>query len=407
MPDTLSINEARRIALAAQGFDRPRPSGTADLRHIRRTLNLLGIVQIDFVNVLTPAHYLVPFSRLGPYNTSRMDHLIYHRREFTEQWAHEASIVPMATWPLLQHKRDDGRKQPIAIRRVLTDNPGYLGQVLDEVSARGPLCSDDIPSPGGLDGGAPLSWYRSARRMALETHFATGAICVAGRRRDMARAFDLTERVVPLQHRMQALERREQLRRLVDMATRAHGLGTVADLADYYRMSIRDTRDALHDLTNEGSATRVQVEGWKEQAWMHADARAPKQIRAAALLSPFDPLVWFRPRAHRLFDFDYRIEIYRPERERKYGYYVLPFLMDDRIVARVDLKADRKNRRLLVAAAHIEPGEDARPTALALAAELRIVATWLNLGSIDVGKRGTLCHELQMAVGKLFWQGAE
>ncbi len=395
MPNTISIGEARRIALAAQGFGTARPVGRVGIRRIRSVLNGLGIVQIDFVNVLIPAHYLVPFSRLGPYDISRLDHLIYKRREFTEQWAHEASIVPMSTWPLLQHRRDAGRYQHPVIRQYLTDHPGYLERVLEDVARVGPSTADEIAPPPGSDGRAPLSWYRSIQRLALEAHFAAGNVCVATRRSNMARAFDLAKRVVPAEHHDRHMDLDDQHRSLIDLAARAHGIGTTADLADYYRMPVRDARVAIRELEDMGRLTLVRVEGWREPGWLHAEARVPSRIEASTLLSPFDPVVWFRPRAERLFDFEYRIEIYTPEAKRKYGYYVLPFLMGDRIVARVDLKAERKSRRLVAASTHLEPGADARSVSQALASELRIVAEWLELDGVDVALSGSLSRHLR------------
>lgn len=394
----ISLSEARRIALSAQGFDRARPQGRIGAPHLRRAVNTLGLLQIDFVNVLVPAHYLVPFSRLGPYEMPRLDDLVYRRREFTEQWAHEASIVPISTWPLLRYRREDGRKQPAIFHSIMNRHPGYLERVLDEVREKGPLTADEIAPPDGLSGRVPLTWYRTIQRAALETHFFRGHLCVAERRPNMARAFDLVERIVPSEHQERTIAREEQQRELLRRAARAHGVGTVADLADYYRMPVRIARQRIDELAENGDLVRVGVEGWREPAWMHPDTRLPQQINARSLLSPFDPVVWFRPRALRLFGLDYRIEIYVPEKQRRWGYYVLPFLLGKEIVARVDLKADRKAGVLRVPAAHLEPGSTRPRVAPALAAELRAVAAWLGLGSIAIGRHGDLADALRRAI---------
>jgi uncharacterized protein YcaQ len=395
--DDLSLNEARRIALAAQGFDRPRPRGPVNEGHLRGTLRQLGLLQIDFVNVLVPAQYQVPFSRLGPYNRVRFDNLVYRRRQFTEQWAHEASILPVEAWPLFRHRMAAHRVRPYGFETFLERNPEYVARVLEQVRTRGPLTAEDLPTPDGAGRRIPGAWV-TVPRAVLEAFFGRGVLAVVERRANFARVFDLAERVLPPEHHGRTVERDEAQRRLLHLAARAHGIGTAGDLADYYRMPIREARLRLGELADAGELHAVRVEGWREPAYLHPEARLPRRIEAAALLSPFDPVVWCRPRAARLFGFDYRVEIFVPQARRRWGYYVLPFLLGDRLVARVDLKADRAARRLLVPAAYLEPGSETGPVAAALAAELRTMATWLGLDAVAVGRRGDFARPLATAV---------
>jgi uncharacterized protein YcaQ len=395
--DELSLDEARRIALAAQGFDRPRPSGRVDAGHLRRTIGRLGLVQIDYVNVLVPAHYQVPFSRLGPYDRSLLDDLVYQRREFTEQWAHEASIVPMDAWPLLRHRRETHRVRPYGFEVFLAREEVYVEWVLEQVRTRGPLTSEDLPEPDGSARRIEGAWH-SVPRAVLEAHFARGRLAVAGRRPNFARAYDLSERVIPPGHLGREVDREKAQRELLRRAARAHGVTTAGDLADYIRMPIGQARPRIAELVAAGELREVRVDGWREPAYRHPGARDPGRIEAAALLSPFDPVVWTRARAARLFGFDYRVEIFVPAEKRRWGYYVLPFLLGDRLVARVDLKADRPGRRLLVPAAYLEPGAEADAVAGSLVAELRSMAGWLGLDEVVAGTRGDFTRPLAAAL---------
>jgi uncharacterized protein YcaQ len=396
--DDLSLAEARRIALAAQGFDHARPRGGVNAHHLRGTIRQLGLLQIDFVNVLVPAHYQVPFSRLGPYETSLLDDLVYRRREFTEQWAHEASILPVESWPLLGHRMEKHRVRPYGFEAFLERHPRYVKRVLDEVRARGPLSADGLPEPEGVSRRIPGAWHGGVPRAVLEALFGRGALAVAERRPNFARVFDLAERLIPPKHRRREVGHAEAQRELVRLAARSHGVGTAVDLADYYRMPVREARPRIEELVGSGDLREVRVEGWREPAYLHREARLPRRINASALLSPFDPVVWTRQRAARLFRFDYRIEIFVPQGKRRWGYYVLPFLFGDRLVARVDLKADRTRRCLLVLAAYIEPDGRSRIVADALAVELKTMAAWLRLDSVAVGRRGGLARLLAAAV---------
>ncbi|HEY6290732.1 MAG TPA: crosslink repair DNA glycosylase YcaQ family protein [Terriglobia bacterium] len=398
--DTLSLDEARRIALAAQGFDRPRPRGPIRADRLRQVIRRLGLIQIDYVNVLVPAHYLVLFSRLGPYERSLLDDVVSGGREFTEQWAHEASILPVATWPLLRHRMESHRPRPWGFERFLKEHKDYVDAVLEAVRLQGPLAADDLESMElvpGIDrsqfGRIPGAWAGSVHRAVLEAHFGRGLLAAAHRRPNFARVYDLAERRIPPEHHGRRVKRQDAERELLRLAARAHGVGTAADLADYYRMPLRAARERLQELVSAGELNEVKVQGWREAAYLDLEARIPIRVEAEALLSPFDPVVWFRPRVARLFNFDYRIEIFIPKPKRRWGYYVLPFLLGDRLVARVDLKADRARRSLLVLTAYLEPAVkkasdlDLKSVTTALARELRTLAVWLGLDSV-VADRG-------------------
>lgn len=390
---SLSAAEARRVALAAQGFDRERPDGSPNQRHFRRVLAALGLLQLDFVNVLLPAHYLMIWSRLGAYDRQRFDRFIYQSGEFTEQWAHEASIVPVSAWPLLAHRRaawQPSKRNPVF---KLPNPKRYLERVLEQVRNDGALCANDLPPVAGPKRKAG-DWHRSVPRWALEYHFARGDLTVRNRKPNFQRIYDLPERVIPSAHLAQSVSTDDARRALLKLAADAFGVATLNDLADYYRMSARDAAPRLAELIESGDLSNVNVEKWSEPAYLSAEARIPRKLGGSSLLSPFDPVVWFRPRAMRLFDFHYRIEIYVPEAKRKYGYYVLPFRVGDDLVARVDLKADRKSSTLLVQHAYLEDGCDALECADKLADELQSLGDWLRLDRIKVRRRGEFARLL-------------
>jgi uncharacterized protein YcaQ len=362
-------------------------------------IRLLGLLQIDYVNVVAPAHFLTPFARLGPYDRKILHDLVYRRREFTEQWAHEASIVPMETWPLLRHRMETHRVRPWGFDKVMEQYPEYVQRVLEEVKTHGPLAADEMPAFDGVADCLDQAWFKSVPRAMLEAHFGRGVLAVALRRSDFARVYDLAERVVPCEHHARLVDREEAQRELLRQAGAALGVGTTADLADYYRMPVRDARPRLEELAAAGELHRVRVEGWREPAYLHPAVSLPDRIEATALLSPFDPLIWFRPRTVRLFEFDYRMEVFVPAEKRKWGVYVLPFIFDERLAARVDLKADREGRRLLVLSARREEHAATEPVAEALAKELRTMATWLGLDSVSVLQKGDFARPLADAVG--------
>jgi len=388
--DSLSAAEARRIALTAQGFDRPRPVGKVGLRHLRAAIGRLGLLQLDFVNVVCPAHYQVLFSRLGPYDRSLLDRLAYRRRELTEQWAHEASLVPVELWPHLAHRREAHPIRPYGFDAFLARHSGYIDWVLEEIDRRGPLAAEDLPAPEGVDRRLDGSWLGTVPRALLEHLFGRGVLAVAERRPSMARVFDRSERLVPPEHHGRSVTREDAQRELVRIAARAHGVASPADLADYFRLRVGEAQPRIAELVESGELREVAVEGWRGSAYLHRDARLPRRVDAATLISPFDPLIWTRKRAERLFGFDYRFEIFTPREKRRWGCYVLPFLYGDRLVARVDLKADRANGRLLVLSTHYEPGADCADVEPVLNAELEAMADWLGLEAVIHGPEPSL-----------------
>ena len=357
----------------------------------------LGLLQIDFVNVLVPAHYQPIFSRLGPYSISAFDKVVYRSREFTEQWPHEACIIPVETWPLLRFRMKEHRLRPRGFESFLKGNREYAQGVLDLVRDRGPLAAIDVPAPDGHGRRLDQSWFGTIPRAVLEAHFGRGALTVTARRPDMARVFDLPERWIPSEHYDREVSREEAHRELLERASRALGVATLSDLADYYRLSPVVCRPRVEELVRWGKLRKIEVEGWREPAFLHEEASAPRLTVSAALLSPFDPLIFYRPRVDRLFGFHYRLEIYTPESQRKYGYYVLPFLQGDRLVARVDLKASRTDSTLLVRASHVESEADPAEVAQSLADELNAWANWLGLRHLAIEYRGNLAKALAKA----------
>jgi uncharacterized protein YcaQ len=393
----LSLPEARRVALAAQGFDRARPVGRPDVRHFRRVVDMLGLLQLDYVNVLMPAQFLVLWSRLGAYDRKRFERFVYGQGECTEQWAHEASIVPASSWPLLDYRRKSYAMHKNNPLRQLRNRNAYLEAVLKQVQRDGALTANDVPmAPGPRRN--PGDWHRSMSRWALEYHFARGDLVVANRLQNFQRVYDLPERVLPGACLQTKLSVADAQKTLLNMAGGALGVATIRDLSDYYRMSPRVAEPLVNELVEEGALAPVSVEGWHETAYLASSARLPRKIDGVSLLSPFDPVVWFRPRAERLFDFHYRIEIYVPAAKRRWGYYVLPFRVGDKIVGRVDLKADRKARRLLVLNAHDEDGIDIDHCCQGLKTELHALKDWLNLDEIRVEEKNQFSRRLRESV---------
>src|SRR5919204_4261925 len=281
----VSLAEARAIALAAQGFDKPRPPRPT-IRDVASTIRRLALVQLDYVNIVVPAHYQVIFARLGPYDRKLLDDLVYRSGEFTEHWAHEASIVPTETWPLLRYRRDEHRVRPWGFEKFLRRNADYVARVLEEVRTRGPLRADELSFSGDSARELQHAWFRSVPRAVLEAHFGRGALAVAARESDFARRYDLAERIVPKEHHGRSVDREEAHRQLLLQAARAHGVATVGDLADYFRMPVGAARLRIAELAEQGAVREARVEGWREPAFLHRDA-APARIQARALVSPF------------------------------------------------------------------------------------------------------------------------
>jgi uncharacterized protein YcaQ len=369
------------VALAAQGLTRDRPPAPG-LRQLRAMVRRLSVVQIDSVNVLARAHYLPGWSRLGGYDVADLDRLAYHRGDLFEYWAHEASLLPVELEPLLRWRKHRALVHEGiwgGVAAVSKNRPDLVEAVRDRVRAEGPLAASDFG-----DRALGSWWGWSDTKRALEYLFWSGQLAVAERRRSFERVYDLPERVLPPDVLAAPTPDEDEARRaLLLLAARAHGVGTLADLADYFRQSVPVARPLLAELVIDGELVPVDVEGWSAPGYVLPDLVVPRRADARALLSPFDPVVWERPRVKRLFDFDYRIEIYVPAGQRRHGYYVLPFLLGDRLVARVDLKADRQQAVLRVRGASEEPGApDETPEALA--AELQEMAAWLGLGEVVV-----------------------
>jgi uncharacterized protein YcaQ len=388
----ISSAQARRIALAAQGFATARPSGPITKRHLRKVIDQLSIIQLDSVNVFCRTHYMPHFSRLGPYPRDLLDEMAQHlrreprrtttKRELFEYWAHEASLVKVELQPMLRWRM----AAPHAwggVARIEHDNPELVDQVRRHVRQDGPIRAGDIDverparEPGDM-------WNWHAGKVALEHLFWTGEVS-ASSRVNFERRYDVTERVLPpFVLQTPTPKPAKAYEELIRCSARALGIGTEADLRDYFRLSPAASQAAVAALVDAGELLPVRVSGWKQPAYLSAGARIPRRVTARALLSPFDPLVWFRPRAERLFGFEYRIEIYVPSPKRVYGYYVLPFLLGEHLVGRVDLKSDRQAGVLRVQSAHLEPDQDPDYVAAELAEELKITAEWLELSGVEV-----------------------
>lgn len=389
----LSRHEARRIAMAASGFDRERPS-RVDQRHFRRLLETIGLLQLDYVNVLMPAHYLIAWSRLGAYSQKSFHRYFYHSGEATEHWAHEASIVQSRHWSSLAYRRDRYEPYKNSPIRKLPGRKQYLADVLEAVRQDGALTASELP-PAKAPRRNPGDWHKSLPRTALEVHFGRGELSVADRLPNFQRVYDLPERVLAADQLSPSRSVEEGHRTLLRQAAQSLGIASLADLADYYRMTAREIEPRVQELCGERELQQVEVEGWDTTAYLHSQARHPRSISGACLLSPFDPVVWFRPRTLRLFDFHYRIEIYVSEAKREYGYYVLPFRLGDDLAARVDLKADRKNGHLLVRASYLEAGAATDEVLPALVAELRALADWQGLTRILVTRHNSFSRALK------------
>ncbi|WGL51494.1 crosslink repair DNA glycosylase YcaQ family protein [Nocardioides sp. BP30] len=391
--ESLSLAQARRIALAAQGFLDP-PHEPPTMRTLQRTVDRTGVLQVDSVNVLQRAHFMPLYSRMGVYDVDllRRASTGRSRRRLVEYWAHVQALMPVELWPVMQH-----RMQHYRDRRgkwsIVEAEPGLAESLVAEIRERGASTARE------LDAGLPRAkehwgWNWSNARRVLDWLYTTGDLAIAGRTSQFEVLYDLPDRVIPAE--ILALPTptpAEAHRELIRRAARSHGVATAADLRDYYRMGVADAAEAVRSLVEDGELLPVAVEGWRRPAYLHRDARLPRRVAARALLSPFDPVVWERARTEALFEFLYRIEIYTPAAKRVHGYYVLPFLLGDRIVGRVDLKADRPSRRLIVKGAYAEalaPPE----TVEHLGAELDRLAGWLGLEDIAVEMRGDLAAAL-------------
>jgi len=412
MSVTLSLPEARRLAIASQGFG-PRPA-TPSVGHLRKLAARLHAFQIDSVNVLARAHYVPAFARLGPYSMDALDSLAYRKRELFEYWGHAACLLPIALYPLMRYRmHTDETREYMRSRRGAN-----MAKIYAEVAERGPIAAAGLSNPGKRSGNW---WGWGSGKATLEHLYDSGLVAIAGRR-GFERMYDIAERVIP----RAALDapappREEAMKQLICLGAQAYGVGTLGDLPGYFKTDAwhdrmppvprwerpkgRQGRRAkpiakrlVSELVEEGRLLAARVDEWREPAYMHPGARIPRTVDARALVTPFDSLVWERSRIERLFGMKYTIELYTPAHKRVYGYYVFPFLLGDTLVARCDLKADRHRKVLMVQGAFLEPGQDARRVVLNLAGELRQIQAWLELDRIDVAERGDLAVTLRRSV---------
>lgn len=394
----LSLAQARRVALAAQGFTDRRPAGRVTRRELRRVMSRIGLLQIDSVNILVRSHYLPMFSRLGPYPTELLDGASHRRpRELFEYWAHEASLLPVRTQPFLRWRMARAEHEAWGnMRRLQESKPGLITDVLAAVAEKGPVAASELDGDRPRRSGPWWDWHDT--KVALEWLFFTGAVSAASRR-NFERRYDLTERVIPAEILAQPTpEPADAQRELIRIAATSLGVATEKDLRDYFRLSPAPARSAIATLVEDNALIPVTVEGWRQQAYLDPAATIPRRVDTSALLSPFDSLIWERSRTERLFGFHYRLEIYTPAPRRVHGYYVLPFLLGDHLVGRVDLKNDRQSGTLRVLASYVEPGENPAVVAESLARNLSAMAQWLGLSQIEPPSRGDLAEALTAAL---------
>ena len=403
--EAVSLAQARRIALAAQGFAEKRPTGRIDRRHIRGVFDRIGLLQVDSVNVLCRSEELPIFARLGPHPRDLV-RTMERSGELFEFWAHEASLLPVAQEPLFRWRKVNalaGDDPTVwgGIRNLHIDKKDLVELVYAEIRDRGPVSPSELSVKGGKkrDG---WGWHWDDAKIAVENLFWTGRIVAAGRSTSFERQYDLPERVLPATVLSQSLLAESDARKeLLRIAIGAHGIGTAKDLSDYHRQNVPTSRPLVDEMVEAGDLVPARVPGWSDKLYLDPSARIPRRVSARALLSPFDSLVWERTRTEQLFEFRYRIEIYVPKEKRVHGYYVLPFLLGDALVARVDLKADRKDSALLVQSAWGEVGIDEPYVAAELAEELALMAGWLGLERVVVINRGDLHKPLRAAVAAL------
>ena len=399
----LSAAQARRVAVAAQGFHDPRPSGPVTRAHLRRLIGRIQVLQLDSVSVAVRAHYAPMFSRMGPYDRDLLDaaawsHSARSPRLLVEYWAHEAALMAIEDWPLLRWRMREYTCGRWGVE-IVEKNPRLVDDVVAAVAELGPSTAGQIEAhlQSAPKRGKGAWWNRTDTKWVAEALFASGVLTTA-HRTGFARHYDLVERVLPADVVARQVDDAEAVRELTLRAATALGVATEADIRDYFRLRPGQSKSAIADLVATGELEPVQVEGWTAPAYLRAGQPVPRADRGTALLCPFDPLIFFRPRIERLFGFHYRIEIYTPAAKRRFGYYVWPLLLDGDLVARVDLKADRSAGVLQVIGAFIEPGQDARRVADAMAGELQTMATWLGLAGVTAGERGDLAGALRRAL---------
>lgn len=388
---TIRNDQARRYALGAQGFIEGRAGGRVDVRHFRKVVDLLGLIQLDSVNVFSRAHYMPFLSRIGAYDREALDEWLWQSGEMFEYWGHEASLIPSDHYRLFRWRMAEALKWK-RLAALEENHPEYVRSVFQQVVDSGPLRTRDLKAPGERD--ADQMWGWSDGKVALEALFLKGLITAADRP-NFTRMYDIPERVIPHES-LVAPEpgHDEALAELLLLAASSMGVGTADDLADYYRIRMPAARPVLRRLADSGKLIDVEVEGWDKPAYLHPEASLPRWQKGTALLSPFDNLIWYRPRVERIWNFHYRIEIYVPEPKRVHGYYVLPFLLDGDLVARVDVKTDRRDNVLQIKGAFAEPEIDKKRVGRALRQELDLVAAWLGMDDVAVVRNGDLSEYL-------------
>ncbi|MGH3633858.1 winged helix-turn-helix domain-containing protein [Mycobacterium sp.] len=406
----LTAAQARRIAVAAQGFSEPRPGGNITSAHLRRLISRIQVLQLDSVSVAVRAHYAPVFSRLGPYDRDVLDraawaHSARSPRLLVEYWAHEAALMAVDDWPLLRWRMRQYRHGRWETRRyfeAVKANPRLADDIVAAVAQLGPCTAGQIEDHLAAEPRAAKGawWNRSDTKWVAEALFAAGVLTTATRT-GFTRHYDLTENVLPPNVLAREVDDDEAIRQLTLRAATALGVGTEADIRDYFRLAAGQAKPSIAKLVADGELEQADVDGWSAPAYLLAGQPLPRRDRGTALLCPFDPLIFFRPRVQRLFGFHYRIEIYTPAAQRRHGYYVWPFLLDGELVGRVDLKADRARDVLHVVGAFVEPDRSPPRVAAALAGELATMASWLGLAGITVGDRGDLAGELSSAVKSL------
>ncbi|WP_428340387.1 winged helix-turn-helix domain-containing protein [Mycobacterium sp.] len=397
----LSAAQARRIAVTAQGFADAKPSGPVTRAHLRRLISRIQVLQLDSVSVAVRAHYAPVFSRLGPYDRDVLDraawaHSARSPRLLVEYWAHEAALMAVDDWPLMRWRMGQYRHGRWGTH-IVKANPKLADNIVAAVEELGPSTAGQIEARLATTPRGPRGdWWgsRSDTKWVAEALFAAGTLTTATRV-GFARHYDLAERVLPAEVVARGVAEHDAVRELVLRAATALGVATEADLRDYFRLAAGQAKPAIAALLAAGKLEQAEVEGWSALAYLPAGQTIPRRDRGIALLCPFDPLIFFRPRVERLFGFHYRIEIYTPAEKRQYGYYVWPFLLDGELVARVDLKADRSADALHVVGAFVEADRSPSRVAEALARELDTMAQWLGLARVTVGRRGDLAGALR------------
>jgi uncharacterized protein len=395
---TLTAAQARRVAVAAQGLAEPKPAGPITRAHLKRLISRIQVLQLDSVSVAVRAHYAPAFSRLGRYDCDVLDRAAWGPRSsrlLAEYWAHEAALMAVDDWPLLRWRMRQYRHGRWG-SHIVKANPQLADDIVAAIAEIGPSTAGQIEAHLAAEPRAAKGawWNRSDTKWVAEALFASGVLTTATRV-GFARHYDLVERVLPPSVLSREVDDDEAVRELALRAATALGVGTEADIRDYFRLSAQQVKPAIADLMAAGEIERIDVEGWSAPAYLRAGRTVPRLDRGTALLCPFDPLIFFRPRVERLFGFHYRIEIYTPPSKRRYGYYVWPLLLDGHLVARVDLKADRASNTLRVVGAFGEFGAPRARVVAALAGELASMASWLGLGGFSVSSRGDLATELR------------